>query len=98
MLNYLVSFRILKSNSAVDIKYHISKALSISPNRAQDLIKRASKHSDIKIKVTAEQLGNLQATRIIHRLADEIRYLCDVEQILDEPQSKVIELREGLRK
>ncbi len=95
MRSYIVSFRFLKPTST-KITNIVRDALDISYKRAEALCQKAYSYSDIQIAVSAEQLGNLQAARIINRITDELRYLCDVKEV-NPTNTKLFELRAGYR-
>ena len=92
---YLISFRILKDSNQLRSK--IADALKISSKRMNNLAMSAVAQTDLKIRVTAEQLGNLQALRVKDKLADDIRYLHSVQEIEPTTEDDVVELRPNLR-
>lgn len=97
MRQYKISFRLLKKQPDNRIIQDIRHALDISYLRAEQLCQEAYRNAYLKINVTAEQLGNLQALRIMKEgYPERIRYLADVEELSTDIE-EVLELRPGYR-
>jgi hypothetical protein len=93
MNQYKISFRILETRNKRNINGVVAKYLGVTLDEAEIITGNARRHTDFKLILTAEQLGNLQAMRIIENLTDNVRYLCEVETIIIDLPKRVMDIR-----